>query len=865
MKFHIKEYLFPVRHSIRFKIISLLFILFLAVILIQVLIITPYLLDKMIKSEIGNQDYLARLLSSYLDYHFNKGKKEIEAIAKSPQLQALQKNKMDSYLSEQARISQFFNYFFILDREGHWISYPDQPHLIGKSILKQNWNWFETCINKKKTVYLDTIQTRIKTLVSGFATPVINREGKVIAVIRGVFKLSGSQGIPAAIRASLHNENAYAYLVSANGSLLAHPFVLINYKNFHHYDYSQYEPVKQLMQGKNGLCEYQYENKNWIASFYPVRTTNWGLVIHQPKQDILHRSRFFVHPMLFLFSLAFCLAITLMVLIIHRFLRPLNQVMDNIRNGKYKQKGLAYGNDESGVLALQFHQLYLDLQKNRERFQAITEITSDWIWEIDKKGCFSYSNPKVFDLIGYQALEILGKDPFDLMTEDCRQQIKPQFQKVWSEGKDIPVVQLEFIHKDGSIRHIESSGIYLKNEDAQYRGINRDITQRLQMNEKLRQSEKMTAIGELAGGIAHDFNNQLAGIMGFAEIISDNLDKKSELYLYSMKIITQVERAGSLTRQLLAFARKGKYQQIIINLHSLIEEVITILERSLPKSIEMKRELEAEKPFCLGDPGQLQNVLINLGINARDAMPQGGELVFKSQNIYLDTNFCRKSPFEIEEGDFIKITVKDKGTGIPKEILPRIFDPFFTTKEQGKGTGMGLAAVYGTIKNHSGALEVESQPGKGSCFYLYLAKVKEEPINEAPKKNITNKQILRVLIIDDEISVLESISLLLDRQKAKSLVFSDPIAGLSHFKKNPLDFDLLILDLQMPKLQGEEFYQEIRKIQPQLPVLFISGFQAQKDVLLLLKDKNTAFIQKPFSRQQLNEMIEILMKKTNYT
>ncbi|MBD3317689.1 MAG: PAS domain S-box protein, partial [Chitinivibrionales bacterium] len=227
-----------------------------------------------------------------------------------------------------------------------------------------------------------------------------------------------------------------------------------------------------------------------------------------------------------------------------------------------------------------------------------------------------------------------------------------------------------------------------------------DITERKRMELRLRQRDRMRAIGQLAGGVAHDFNNQLAGIMGYADLIREGVEYDPVLERYAVCIITTCTRAANLTKQLLAFARKGKYRTMLVDIHKCIDDAIALLKRSIDKRIKIVREFGADHPFTLGDPTQLQNTILNLGLNARDAMPHGGQVIFSTTVIKFEDDFYGGNSFRLGPGSYIKVVVSDTGCGIPPDVVEHIFEPFFTTKEQAKGTGMGLAAVYGTVKSH---------------------------------------------------------------------------------------------------------------------------------------------------------------------
>lgn len=391
--------------------------------------------------------------------------------------------------------------------------------------------------------------------------------------------------------------------------------------------------------------------------------------------------------------------------------------------------------------------------------------------------------------------------------------------------------------------------------------LRQESRERKAVEEKLHQAEKMQAIGQLAGGIAHDFNNQLAGISGYAELLLDYLKADKKLASMISKILIAANRAADLTKQLLAFARKGKNVSMIVNLHEMISEVIHILEHTIDKRIEIQQESYCETAFTNGDPSQIQNAIMNLALNARDAMPQGGRLTFSIDKIHLSQKESFDVPVDIGAGEFIQLLVKDNGAGIPSDIKKKIFEPFFTTKAVGKGTGMGLASVYGTIKNHGGAIQVQSEYGHGTVMKLYFPSIKQSKVKKKDRKKTENHSFVQahILLIDDEDFVLDTTALILAKRGYKLSIYNQSRQGLDYFNKNWKEIDLVILDLIMPVLSGREVFFEIRKINPKIKILLSSGFSFNDDIKTLLAGGFSEFIQKPYQEYELLEKIEQLL------
>lgn len=407
---------------------------------------------------------------------------------------------------------------------------------------------------------------------------------------------------------------------------------------------------------------------------------------------------------------------------------------------------------------------------------------------------------------------------------------------------------------DGQVRQVIGRGniIYdLQGNPASVVGIVQDITERYALEERLRHTEKLDAIGQLAGGIAHDFNNQLASILGFAQILETKLSDDTHLR-YVRNIEQSALRSADLTKQLLAFARKGKYISVPVQIHALIHEVISLLGHTLDKKISIHEHLNATDDTTRGDPSQLQNAILNLAINARDAMPKGGTLTFTTSNVVL-------KPQEIDPdivgGTYVYVQVADTGIGMNTEVIAHLFEPFFTTKPQGKGTGLGLPAVYGAMKNHKGAITVLSTPGNGSTFSFYLPLLSGSPESASKNTRSVTDHTHNILFVDDEANIRSLVSDMLQFHGHTVCVCSDGQEAITTFQARPNDFDLVILDLIMPKLSGHETFRALRAINPKIKVLLCSGYSLSEQAQEILEEGAVGFLQKPFLLEELHQKI----------
>ncbi len=387
----------------------------------------------------------------------------------------------------------------------------------------------------------------------------------------------------------------------------------------------------------------------------------------------------------------------------------------------------------------------------------------------------------------------------------------------------------------------------------------RDVSKDILLREQLHQSQKMEAIGQLAGGVAHDFNNMLAGILGAVELLKDDCceeDKNEYLDL----ILKTTERAGYLTRQLLAFSRKGTKVSSKIDIASVVLETVNLLKRTLDKSIKISFNNNSEISTIIGDNTLLQNALMNIGINASHAMPNGGSLTFLMNTISLDSDYCSESVFDIAPGKYIEISVRDTGLGMTPEVQKRIFEPFFTTKKQGKGTGLGLAATYGMVQEHSGEISVSSELNVGTVFKIYLPRVvTSEDIHNSDKSEPARSGVGTILVVEDE-ELLRITAGALLKSLGYTVIFAENGAlGVEMFIENQNEIDLIITDMIMPVMGGRELVNNIRGMSTKVPIIISSGFSHDGDLKNMDDFGITGFLHKPYRKSTLSELVEKAM------
>jgi len=380
--------------------------------------------------------------------------------------------------------------------------------------------------------------------------------------------------------------------------------------------------------------------------------------------------------------------------------------------------------------------------------------------------------------------------------------------------------------------------------------------QTLAFEKQLHQSQKMEAIGRLAGGIAHDFNNMLGAISGYSDMLIIKYAKDNpQIEKLANGIFNASQRAAELTGKLLAFARKGKFKVETINLHEVIRDAVGILEHTIDKAIVIKQQLNAEPPTVNGDRSQLLNAILNVALNARDAMEDGGELIFNTEIYVLDEMYKKEHPYVKELGAYVQICVSDNGTGMSKEVQEHIFEPFYTTKFPGKGTGLGMSSVYGTVKNHGGTIEVYSEEGWGSTIKLYIPSIDREVEPQKIKQSVIHRGTGNILVVDDEEFIRNMAGEILADLGYTIHGCKDGEDAIAYYKEHADQVDLVLLDVVMPKVNGYQCFKELKKMNPDVVVIISSGYSKNDEVNKMLSQGAIAFIQKPFDIKRLSKVV----------
>jgi two-component system cell cycle sensor histidine kinase/response regulator CckA len=539
-----------------------------------------------------------------------------------------------------------------------------------------------------------------------------------------------------------------------------------------------------------------------------------------------------------------------------------DELLNTVENALY-QKNLKQEKDKIN------NQLYL----SEKKYRYLVQNSPDVIYSLDTNGKFTFLSDAVKDMLGYSADDLIGKHYSAIISEEDRVKAKCLFDERRSKHRASSGIELELTKHDPfkgigentqtvSVE-LKSTGIYEKSTtDGEQKfigthGVIRDTSERQRFQDQLRNAERMESLGTLAGGIAHDFNNLLMGIQGRTTLVSMDLDQNDPHLEHLQSVEEYIRSAKTLTNQLLGLARRGKYEVKPTNINELILKSVRMFSRT-------KKELIIETKFrhvniiVEADRGQIEQALLNLYVNAWQAMPDGGTLHIETEITELNDRTCRL--FQLKPGRYVHISVKDSGVGMNPQTLQQIFDPFFTTKEKGRGTGLGLASVYGIIKNHNGAIQAVSRVGCGATFNIYLPISDKKAVLDEREEEKIHKGSETILLVDDEQLVIDVGKALLEKMGYHVMVAQNGEEAVRKVRKYGPAIDLIILDMIMPGMDGSKIFDHIRDIQSEIPVLLSSGYALNAQAENIMSKGCSGFIQKPFTIAEVSGKVrEILI------
>ncbi len=496
----------------------------------------------------------------------------------------------------------------------------------------------------------------------------------------------------------------------------------------------------------------------------------------------------------------------------------------------------------------------VELRVSRKNFKLLVDNQADMLIKLDSEFRITFVSPTTVETIGVPEAEILGRFTSDFVHADDSLLLEENIDQIVQGQENLPNLVVRVQSGDDWIwSSWTTSNVYDKNNRIKARiSVGRDITRERELESLFRQGQKLQAVGQLAGGVAHDFNNIIQAILGYLGFVKADLLPESEAFRDLTQAELAAERAATLTRQLLAFSRRQLLQPVLLDLNKVTMELLPMLHRLLGESIDLK--LNSSPSICpvKADRGQIEQILVNLCVNARDAIEEdNGTITIETKVVNLDTDFCHLHQWA-EPGKWIKLSLTDSGQGMDEEILSQIFEPFFTTKEMGKGTGLGLATVYGIVKQHGGLIDVASNPGKGTSFSLYLSALDEDMLDDQPTVSTTVESGMEtVLLAEDEEMVRSLTSRILEGAGYRVLSAEDGHQARQIWTDNQQEIDLVVMDVVMPRLGGRELSRLIRQDRPNMGILFISGYDSESFRAPLIDGESMDLLLKPFTQSSL--------------
>ena len=514
------------------------------------------------------------------------------------------------------------------------------------------------------------------------------------------------------------------------------------------------------------------------------------------------------------------------------------------------------------------------LQENEAKFRALIQAIPDLVWLKDKNGVYLACNPRFEAFFGAKETDIIGKTDYDFvdagMADSFRRHDKIAMVKGMPQRNEEEITFADDGHCE-VLETVKNPMFKANGQLAGVLGVGRDITERKKaeaerekLEAQLVQSRKMESVGRLAGGVAHDYNNILSVILGYAELALDKVDLHDPVHAFLEEILIATRRSTDITRQLLAFARKQTISPRVLDLNKSVEGMLKMLRQLIGEDIDLVWHPRTPLWTVNMDPSQLDQIMVNLCINARDAIGGVGKVRMETDQVTFDSVYCADHP-EFVHGEFVLLVISDTGKGMDKKILDNLFEPFFTTKEVGQGTGLGMATVYGIVKQNNGFINVYSEPGKGTIFRIYLPRHggKVEQIEARVPDEIPRGRGETILVVEDDAAILKLTHRILDGLGYHVLMAENPLKAIELVGEHAGRIDLLFTDVVMPEMNGHELSLHLRSLYPDLEVLFMSGYTANVIAHRGVLEQGVCFISKPFSKKDLALKIRNTLDKAN--
>ncbi len=713
-------------------------------------------------------------------------------------------------------------------------------------------------------------------------SPIVDEANQPQGLIGAGISLKYIQQIGQELKAG---QDGYGFIVAKDGTYIYHPdsdFVMK--RKITELDDPLEAKLGQLMlSGGSGMYYSTVMGRTMIAFYQPIPVTGWSAATVIPESELFAPTIKMMKVLtvittIFVFFIG--TAILLAMQLLTRPLQTLAKRTQEIADGNLEGDSLEItSKDEIGSLAESFNKMTANLkktlsglQKSEESYRSIFENSIEGILQSTIEGEVLNANPAMAKMLGYASAEELIGAHLDLnqdiyVNPDDRQTLLSQ---ILRKGM-INDFEVQYRRRDNEIIWVSLSSFLVRNasgEPLRIEGMVANISdrkrgeqERRKLFEQLAQAQKLEAVGQLAGGVAHDFNNMLSVIIGQTQLALLRVQPSDPFYKPFVEIQNAAEHSANLTKQLLAFARKQTVAPKMIDLNQAINDTLTLLRRLISEDIELVLHSAAEVWPIFIDPDQIKQILTNLCVNARDAIAGIGQINIETKNVSFDADYCANYP-DVRPGDYVSLTVSDTGSGMDKETQKHIFEPFFTTKEVVKGTGLGLATVYGIVKQNNAFINIYSEPGQGTIFRLYFPRCQDVHQTSSPKalEKLINIDMGTVLLVEDEPRILTVTKQILEELGCRVVAVKSPSEALKIAEDPSYSIDLLITDVVMPEMNGRELALRVATIRPDIRCLFMSGYTADIIAHKGVLDEGVNFIQKPFTVQNLVEKINEVMQ-----